>query len=100
MKLTPLNITLACVLVWAISEMNLDTEMTFSWGWLIALCVILSLIDLGFRMIFKDLKKVWFAQIAFILVVGVLMVVIRDRKSTRLNSSHVKISYAVFCLKK
>src|SRR5690606_40273372 len=27
-------------------------------------------------------------------------VVGEDRKSTRLNSSHVKISYAVFCLKK
>src|SRR5690606_40270150 len=27
-------------------------------------------------------------------------VVYADRKSTRLNSSHVKISYAVFCLKK
>src|SRR5690606_20027835 len=26
--------------------------------------------------------------------------VVEDRKSTRLNSSHVKISYAVFCLKK
>src|SRR5690606_40867992 len=26
--------------------------------------------------------------------------IIEDRKSTRLNSSHVKISYAVFCLKK
>src|SRR3989442_8173525 len=25
---------------------------------------------------------------------------IEDRKSTRLNSSHVRISYAVFCLKK
>src|SRR5699024_12384475 len=25
---------------------------------------------------------------------------IKDRKSTRLNSSHVSISYAVFCLKK
>src|SRR5437868_7916481 len=25
---------------------------------------------------------------------------IQDRKSTRLNSSHVSISYAVFCLKK
>src|SRR5438067_9792852 len=25
---------------------------------------------------------------------------VRDRKSTRLNSSHVSISYAVFCLKK
>src|SRR5690554_7559953 len=27
-------------------------------------------------------------------------VVSEDRKSTRLNSSHVRISYAVFCLKK
>src|SRR5690349_23679316 len=27
-------------------------------------------------------------------------VLARDRKSTRLNSSHVEISYAVFCLKK
>src|SRR5690349_23161018 len=26
--------------------------------------------------------------------------VLQDRKSTRLNSSHVEISYAVFCLKK
>src|SRR5690554_8235405 len=26
--------------------------------------------------------------------------VVIDRKSTRLNSSHVRISYAVFCLKK
>src|SRR5690606_3252035 len=26
--------------------------------------------------------------------------VLADRKSTRLNSSHVKISYAVFCMKK
>src|SRR2546426_7245498 len=27
-------------------------------------------------------------------------VAVRDRKSTRLNSSHLVISYAVFCLKK
>src|SRR5690606_42116387 len=32
--------------------------------------------------------------------VGTLISSMRDRKSTRLNSSHVKISYAVFCLKK
>src|SRR5690606_41839354 len=32
--------------------------------------------------------------------IRVLQRSIRDRKSTRLNSSHVKISYAVFCLKK
>src|SRR3989442_7667701 len=29
-----------------------------------------------------------------------LELVAEDRKSTRLNSSHVRISYAVFCLKK
>src|SRR5436305_12036764 len=28
------------------------------------------------------------------------LLAIGDRKSTRLNSSHVRISYAVFCLKK
>src|SRR2546430_4759007 len=31
---------------------------------------------------------------------GVPEKIIRDRKSTRLNSSHSQISYAVFCLKK
>src|SRR5690606_41617396 len=29
-----------------------------------------------------------------------LQTILLDRKSTRLNSSHVKIAYAVFCLKK
>src|SRR5690625_6646045 len=29
-----------------------------------------------------------------------MLLAIEDRKSTRLNSSHVAISYAVFCLKK
>src|SRR3712207_8399603 len=33
-------------------------------------------------------------------VVGVLDVEDEDRKSTRLDSSHANISYAVFCLKK
>src|SRR2546430_8836048 len=31
---------------------------------------------------------------------SVLLDGVRDRKSTRLNSSHSQISYAVFCLKK
>src|SRR5207253_6761191 len=31
---------------------------------------------------------------------GCLLLLSQDRKSTRLNSSHVAISYAVFCLKK
>src|SRR2546429_5123221 len=38
---------------------------------------------------FTILRPIWFAKIES-----------RDRKSTRLNSSHGYISYAVFCLKK
>src|SRR3712207_7063247 len=34
------------------------------------------------------------------LVDGSLQLIDKDRKSTRLNSSHANISYAVFCLKK
>src|SRR2546430_6114202 len=34
------------------------------------------------------------------MMVGAAEDVVKDRKSTRLNSSHSQISYAVFCLKK
>src|SRR3712207_8713496 len=33
-------------------------------------------------------------------ITDIAVIVIADRKSTRLNSSHANISYAVFCLKK
>src|SRR5690625_6517547 len=42
-------------------------------------------------------------QVVFgtVFLAGILFVLLSlDRKSTRLNSSHVAISYAVFCLKK
>src|SRR5690625_5420119 len=39
-------------------------------------------------------------DIGGIIVVDFIDMVLEDRKSTRLNSSHVAISYAVFCLKK
>src|SRR5690349_23345037 len=39
-------------------------------------------------------------KIEFVRGLGALVKQVRDRKSTRLNSSHVEISYAVFCLKK
>src|SRR5256886_11536846 len=45
------------------------------------------------------------ALIGIILLIGIvkknaIMMIDLDRKSTRLNSSHSQISYAVFCLKK
>src|SRR5690625_5925697 len=45
-----------------------------------------------------------FPKVSYVVVVslatGVISALTTDRKSTRLNSSHVAISYAVFCLKK
>src|SRR5690606_41430501 len=44
-------------------------------------------------------RWLWFARFLKSRTLAAALVA-SDRKSTRLNSSHVKISYAVFCLKK
>src|SRR5207247_7546323 len=48
----------------------------------------------------KELDKCWSLKGAWAPEEGELRGKGRDRKSTRLNSSHEWISYAVFCLKK
>src|SRR5690606_41321618 len=45
-------------------------------------------------------RQTGFKNIGGAVQVALGMAADQDRKSTRLNSSHVKISYAVFCLKK
>src|SRR3712207_9527162 len=50
------------------------------------------------RRLAEDLEKVRRANPAYAVRPGALARL--DRKSTRLNSSHANISYAVFCLKK
>src|SRR5690606_41367016 len=57
------------------------------WGWIVALAFLG-----GYILLKAGYQKPY--MIWFITIPG------GDRKSTRLNSSHVKISYAVFCLKK
>src|SRR5436305_8495383 len=44
----------------------------------------------------KDISNIKFNKYLFQSYIAYIL----DRKSTRLNSSHVRISYAVFCLKK
>src|SRR5690349_25119560 len=45
-------------------------------------------------------KKIYYGSVYFRRESEPYMTLSLDRKSTRLNSSHVEISYAVFCLKK
>src|SRR5689334_24688632 len=48
----------------------------------------------------RGVADVVLAQVAVEPVGEVQEAIVQDRKSTRLNSSHSSISYAVFCLKK
>src|SRR3712207_9470142 len=64
--------------------------------------VVLAVLSALVNVTFLGALPVWSAMvIGFdILVIYALVVHGTDRKSTRLNSSHANISYAVFCLKK
>src|SRR5688572_32726752 len=56
-----------------------------------------------YQWLVKRTKRPSLAAALTTLLVGIVLVtptVLIDRKSTRLNSSHSQISYAVFCLKK
>ncbi|MGJ1266882.1 hypothetical protein ACR78G_06810 [Sphingobacterium spiritivorum] len=77
LKLTPLNITLACILVWFFSELGHPETAMISIPWLGVLVVVLAVVDLLFRVWIKDLKRVWMFEIGFILVVGLVTVLIR-----------------------
>src|SRR5690606_39314858 len=74
-----------------------------SWAWSLAVVLMLAFFiwQFGPALAIND-RKPWGSATARLLTISNRAVALPqgDRKSTRLNSSHVKISYAVFCLKK
>src|SRR5690606_39638463 len=94
-----------------------------TWATALAFFVLINLINLTHVKAFGE-AEFWFAIVKVGAIVGMILLGLYllvsgaggeqasvsnlwthggffpDRKSTRLNSSHVKISYAVFCLKK
>src|SRR3712207_8849910 len=58
------------------------------------------LTEAGIRVIEKNVGGTKGRKICFNTETGEVQHSFADRKSTRLNSSHANISYAVFCLKK
>src|SRR2546429_3095429 len=50
--------------------------------------------------LFKDKRRIYDSKVKYVFAENRGAFFGRDRKSTRLNSSHGYISYAVFCLKK
>src|SRR5690625_7066035 len=73
------------------------------WLWLTIICYMLSNISRAYRwrlLIGGEFGQTKFSNIFWSIMVGYFTnLAVPDRKSTRLNSSHVAISYSVFCLK-
>ena len=73
MKLTPLNIVLACVITWIISEWGSE-QLLLPW-WQVALFIgAILFADILFRVFVKDIKKLWILEIGFVLVSGILAI--------------------------
>src|SRR5688572_32740224 len=84
-----LSILLILILNLALS----DSWFGSNWSWITLVLIIPAAIFENFKVGYSTMRimfmKVVYSLISFL-----------DRKSTRLNSSHSQISYAVFCLKK
>lgn len=76
-RLTPINIGIACVLAWYISEYKTDDPMPIPWGWLIAFVLFLSVVDIWFRTRYADTGRLWIMQIGFILVASIVLIILK-----------------------
>lgn len=77
LRLTPLNITLACVLAWYITDYNSGIAQSISWIWLIVFLIFISIVDILFRMRYRNMSRLWIMEVGFILVVAILFILIK-----------------------
>src|SRR5699024_11658909 len=94
----------------ALTQMQHDYALTFAdASWLISIFYLASAAGQPVMGKLSDMfgaKRLFIAGLVLVAIACLLAPfsvnygMLLDRKSTRLNSSHVSISYAVFCLKK
>ncbi|GEM65655.1 hypothetical protein SF1_36370 [Sphingobacterium faecium NBRC 15299] len=77
MRLTPINIVSACLIAWYFVEDMDDKNPLLSVTALISLLVVLLLVDIFFRIIMKQDKKLWLYEFAFIVLVAILTLIIK-----------------------
>jgi len=76
-RLTPINIVSACLIAWYFVEDMDDKNPLLSVTALISLLVVLLLVDIFFRIIMKQDKKLWLYEFAFIVLVAILTLIIK-----------------------
>lgn len=77
MRFTPLNIASACLVAWFVMENPNDGKTLFTWGAFIALMVLLTVVDILFRVLVKENKKMWMLQLVFLLLVCVASLIVK-----------------------
>jgi len=76
-RFTPLNIASACLVAWFVMENPNDEKAVFTWGAFILLLLILTVVDIAFRVFVKQNKKMWLLQLAFLVVVCVTSLIVK-----------------------
>jgi len=76
-RFTPLNIASACLVAWFVMENPNDEKALFTWGAFILLLLILTVVDIAFRVFVKQNKKMWLFQLAFLVVVCVTSLIVK-----------------------
>ncbi|WP_312337507.1 hypothetical protein [Sphingobacterium sp.] len=77
MRFTPLNIASACLVAWFVMENPNDEKALFTWGAFILLLLILTVVDIAFRIFVKQNKKMWLLQLVFLVVVCVTSLIVK-----------------------
>jgi len=77
MRFTPLNIASACLVAWFVIEDPRDEKVLFNWGAFILLMLVLIGIDIAFRILIKQNKKMWLLQLGFLVVVCITSLLLK-----------------------
>jgi len=76
-RFTPLNIATACLVAWFVMENPNDEKALFTWGAFVLLLLVLTVVDILFRVFVKQNKKMWLLQLAFLVVVCVTSLIVK-----------------------
>lgn len=77
MRLTPINIVSACLIAWYFVEDMADGNPLLTITALVSLLVVLLFVDIFFRVIVKQDKKLWLYELFFIVAVAILTLIIK-----------------------
>lgn len=78
LRITPLNMVMAGLFTWLLWQIN---DGNFIWeetGWILLLFIILVAADQLFRVLIRDLRKIWLIEGGFMLLVAAVLWIVRN----------------------